>query len=571
MNYIYMSKKIYLTVLSVFLLITLFACQQINEPEPEPVVDPEIELSEEELWAQKVAEREALEAIRKEERKEFYVPLPPLDSTKEKTPVSAKALFLTANVAGMGFDRADVEYYAAYVQALSQGQSFDMSAMDRVNRLEKAIGIAVASEINAFVIDMKDDRGLIPYPSQLEIVQNYGTNFNTPFREVEALLAYLDELGFYSIARIVAFKDPFIAEKLPEHSIQLIAGGVYRDKAGFAWVNPYDAYIWDYLVAVSQEVALLGFDEIQYDYVRFPDNAKGYNPIAYFPYRDNKDKDVAISEFLAYAKKHLEPYPVFISADVFGVITNSWDDKPEDIGQTWRHIANVVDYISPMIYPSHYGPGYYGFNVPDQHPYEVVKKATQEALERNAAQRNPAIIRSWFQGFSAPWVSGFITYTPEVIAQQIIAHRELGLEEYIIWSSNNSYDPMTFFYQDQLKPAIEVGTIDILERTPQMALERYLVAETSQRHSILYLLTPMDLRADDFDEFSAGVTQRGRRLIRYEIIDVYEISSGVYEARVSVLYETETQQAENSEAIFGIALENRVFKITEPQLEWVNK
>jgi len=566
-----MNKKPWLYLLVLSLVVSLLACQSVSEPEPEPEVEPEIELTEEQRWAQIVAEREALEVTRKQERQEFYVPLPALDSTKEKIPVSVKALFLTANVAGMEFSLEDVSYYADYVRALSQKQSFDASGLDSVNRLERALGIALATEINAFVIDMKDDRGLIPYPSQLEIVQMLGTNFNTPLNNLDSLMAFFDAHDIYSIARVVAFKDPFVAEKLPNHSIQLIAGGVYRDKAGFAWVNPFDPYIWDYLVAVSQEVALLGFDEIQYDYVRFPDSAKAYNPIAYFPYRDNKDKDVAISEFLAYAKKHLEAYPVFVSADVFGVITNSWDDKPEDIGQTWRHIANVVDYISPMIYPSHYGPGYYGFSVPDQHPYAVVKKATQEALERNAAQRRPAIIRSWFQGFSAPWVQGNITYTPDVIAQQMIAHRELGLDEYILWNAANIYDPMTFFYEDQLKPALEVGSIDILERTPQMALERYLIADRSQRHSILYLLTPMDMRADDFDEFSAMLTQQGRLLIQFQVLSVAEVSAGVYEARVSVLYETETQKASSSDALYRIALENRVFKIAEPPLDWVDK
>ena len=134
-----------------------------------------------------------------------------------------------------------------------------------------------------------------------------------------------------------AFKDKNFAVKNPEHSIQRKSGGTWLDpnSGNIPWINPFDQYVWDYNVAIAKEASLIGFDEIQFDYVRFPDGSKTYNPITEFPGRKGRDKDEAIAEFLEYSRKELEPYKVNLGADVFGLITRTWDDYPEDIGQTW--------------------------------------------------------------------------------------------------------------------------------------------------------------------------------------------------------------------------------------------
>ncbi|MEL7657457.1 MAG: putative glycoside hydrolase, partial [Bacillota bacterium] len=303
--------------------------------------------------------------------------------------------------------------------------------MSEINKLEKALGICEATEINALVIDIKNDDGVVAWNSNIDIINQIKSNSSAPFKNYEKLMNYLKEKNIYPIARIVAFKDPYFAEVKSDHAIQLKSGGIYKDYSGKMWVNPFDDYVWKYVLAISKEAALRGFQEIQYDYVRFPDDAKTYNPITEFPGRNGRDKDEGIEDFLKYAKSELEPYHVYMSADVFGIITHSWDDKPEDIGQTWRKIANQADYICPMIYPSHYGPGLYGFNVPDQHPYEIVRLSLLEAIERNAAEKNPGIIRPWIQGFSAPWVKGHIDYDAKTISVQLAASMELGIDEYI--------------------------------------------------------------------------------------------------------------------------------------------
>ncbi len=507
--------------------------------------------------------REELEKKRKAESGEFYVPLPALGKEPEFNTVKAKALYLTANVAGFDFNEVDVNYYADYIKAISgeSGKAIDTSRMPEINKLEKALGICEATEINALVIDIKNDDGVVPWKSDIDIVNQIKSNSSTPFENYEKLMNYLTEKKIYSIARIVAFKDPYLAEVKSEHAIQLLSGGVYKDYSGKMWVNPFDDYVWKYVLAISKEAALRGFQEIQYDYVRFPDDAKTYNPITEFPDRNGRDKDEGIEDFLKFAKSELESYNVHISADVFGIITHSWDDKPEDIGQTWRKIANQADYICPMIYPSHYGPGLYGFNVPDQNPYEIVRLALLEAIEKNAAEKNPGIIRPWIQGFTAPWVKGHIDYDAKAISAQLAAGMELGIDEYIIWNASNNYDPMSFFYSDRMNAGIRQSGQDILSRTPEEALMRYLDAEKNKRYSVLYLLTPISERPEDYDAFVSEIEKNPSDLKSYDLLRVNKNEDGTYTAAVNAAYSSDTGTTEKNEVAYNIILEKDVYKV----------
>lgn len=560
-------KKNWLIIVLLGLMV-FTACSKVDTPNVPTEEGPTQEELDKEAYEKLVEERRLLEETRKTELGEFYVPLPAIDQENELVTVEAKALYVTSNVAGFPFNLDDIEYYKNYILALKNGESFDESRLDQVNKLEKILGIAEATEINALVIDVKNDEGLVAWKSDVEIVNRVGSNWNTPMKDFDTLMNYLKEKEIYTIARIVAFKDPFFAKNNPDHAIQLNSGGVYLDRSGFAWVNPFDQYVWDYVISVSQEAALRGFDEIQYDYVRFPDNAKYYNPITYFPGRNDRDKDEAIRDFLLYAREKLDPYNVHVSADVFGVVTHSWDDKPEDIGQTWRMIANSTEYICPMIYPSHYGYGFYGFNVPDQYPYEVVRTALLEALERNAAQRNPAIIRSWYQGFTATWVKGYIPYEEDAIGKQIAAGVELGLNEYIIWNASNTYYPLSFFYEDKINSNVRVEGEDILERTPEEALKRYLDAQLFKRYSHQYLLTPMDDRAEDYDEFSSTIIESEFVLKNYEILSVNKNEDSTYTAQVNAKYSSKEGTATLENASYTIILEKDVYKIKPVELNW---
>lgn len=546
---------IYILVLSLILAGCSAPKSQTASTPEDDVKTGVVEKEQLKAWAE-------LETKRKAELGEFYVPLPKPDMKPELTTVKAKALYLTANVAGFDFAEEDIEYYADYIRAISgqSGKPADAGRLSEINKLEKALGICEATEVNALVIDIKNDDGVVAWNSDIGIVNRIKSNAPAPIKNYENLMDYLEKKDIYRIARIVAFKDPNFAGLETSHAIQLKAGGVYQDHSGKMWVNPFDEYVWSYLLAVSKEAALRGFQEIQYDYVRFPDDAKTYNPITDFPGRNGRDKDEGVEDFLKFAKSEMEPYQVHIAADVFGIITHSWDDKPEDIGQTWRKIANQVDYICPMVYPSHYGPGLYGFDVPDRHPYEVVRISMMEAIERNAAQKDPGIIRPWIQGFSASWVKGHINYDAKTISTQLAACSELGIDEYIIWNAGNTYDPMTFFYSSQIDPNFRKSEEDLMARTPESALRKYLDAAKNQRFSVLYLLTPIGERAEDFDEF-AKEAEKGADLKKYEILSINKNEDGSFTASVSETYDPSSGAEAATPAQYRIILEKDVYKV----------
>lgn len=573
-----MKKNMLLPIIILVLSLLLAGCSgqagkaQDSAQENTTLIDVKNDFSDqpEEKQAKLLKEREELEKQRKEQLGEFYLPLPPLGQETELNTVKARALYLTATVAGFGFDEEDINYYAEYIRSISgeSGKSADTRRMAEINKLEKALAICESTEVNALVIDIKNDDGLVVWNSDIEIVGRVKSNWTTPLKDYDKLMDYLKKKNIYCIARVVAFKDPYFAKLKSEHAIQLKAGGVYKDYAGIAWVNPFDEYVWKYLIAISKEAALRGFDEIQFDYVRFPENAKHYNPITEFPGRNNRDKDEGIEEFLKYAGKELEPYHVHMSAEVFSVTTRSWDDKPEDIGQTWRKIANQVDYICPMIYPSHYASGLYGYQVPDQYPYGVSRFSVMEALERNAAQKEPGMIRPWFQGFTATWVKGNIDYNAKAISDQIVAGMELGIDEYIIWNPSNNYDPMIFFYHDRINKSIRKSGEDILSRTPEITVKKFLEAEKNSRYGQLYLLTPIAERQHEYDEFVLEMKKSRLVLKNYEVLSVAENGDGTYTATVKGDYSSSIGTAAMKEAKFKIILEKDVYKVIKPGLVW---
>lgn len=554
--------------LSLLLIAFLTACSNQTEVVEEPVEEPETPVeSEAERLARLQAEYDANEAIRKEELGSFYVPLPGINDNPVLETETVKALYVTFNIAGLGFNEEDVNTYADYITTVHNGGTYDESKLEAVNRLEEILGIAKATEINSLVIDIKDDRGNIGWPSDIQIVNELGSNQYVPWTDYQVLLDYLELNDIYTIARIVAFKDPYFAENNPDHAILLSNGsGVYKDKSGFSWVNPFDTTVWNYNIAVAKEAALRGFDEIQFDYVRFPDNAAYYNPITTFPGRNDQSKDDAIAAFLKAAKTALEPYKVNLAADVFGVITYSWNDQPEDIGQTWIKMAPEVDVMCPMVYPSHYGTGFYGFSVPDAHPYEVVKQALIEGLEKNAAIEKSAIIRPWLQGFTASWVKGYITYDEDAMQAQIKATYDVGLEEYIIWMSSNKYLPQTY-YTESFNQYTKTDGVDILGRTPEDALRKYLDGQVKNRLSFTFLLTPLSSREADWATYIYNQDLKEIKLKSYDEVIINTDDTGQVYALVHAKYQKGEEVIEVLEAKYLITLEKDVYKISEPIIE----
>lgn len=582
-----MFNKAKKAIILLLLTTTIAGCtDQVNANSPIPVDEPkqpeveiipsEPELTEEEKAKQelenKIAERVELEKQRKIELGEFYVPLVPVGEEQEKKNVDVKALYATGHTAGNPLSKENIDAYGAYIKALAENDTLKAKELspsaEKANKFERIIGIAVGTEINGLVINVKDDNGFITYNSNVEIVQKMNESTPIPMKDVKNMLQVLKDYDIYTIGRIVAFKDKNFAVKSPEHSIQLKTGGTWLDpnSGNIPWINPFDQYVWDYNVAIAKEAALIGFDEIQFDYVRFPDGAKKYNPITEFPGRNGRDKDEAIAEFLQYAGKELEPYNVNIGADVFGIITRTWDDYPEDIGQTWILMGEHVDNLAPMVYPSHYSTGWYNLENPNAHPYLVVKGAMEEATEKNASMEKPPVIRPWIQDFD--WAG--IEYGPAKVRDQIIAAKELGVTEYMIWNPSNVYDPYAFMLTDvesKTTYPLDKGELDYREKLPQDAADKYLSGMLSDRYSYMYLMAPVAERVQDFDEFAEIHATSNIKLLNYKVYGYEMDPSNNDLANVNLYYKIEVTNGETKQVIekdnvkWNAVRENNIWKI----------
>lgn len=509
---------------------------------------PSKEKSQEELKAEeerkrleeeerKRKEREAKEQALKEELGPFFVPLPP-EEIKENPPVKARGLYITGNTVGLK------------------------------SKFPQLIELVETTELNAMVIDVKNDHGLMTYPSQIEIVEQAKANRNTPVKNMEEVIADLNNRGIYTIARIVVFKDPNLPEQIPEWALQKKTGGVWRDKNGTAWVNPYEKKVWDYNIAIAKEAALMGFREIQFDYIRFPENAKrvdlevnyGENVVA---------KDEIIEDFLKYAREQLKDYNVHLAADVFGVIATSWGDN-DKIGQTWERMTAHLEYTCPMVYPSHYGPGYFGFKVPDANPYGTIREALIDSIERNASVKNPGIIRPWLQSFTASWVPGHISYGAQEVRKQINAALELGIDEYLIWNASNRYIKEAFLTEEefqnkanQLAKEREEKGLDVLGKTRGQSLENLLQAWAKKDwRKALYL------HADDFSLGFTGyrpwVESWTGKLSGYAVKGTSE-EEGKTVYTVDVTISRAGEKITMTEQKFIVYLENEVWRVKPPQ------
>lgn len=313
-------------------------------------------------------------------------------------------------------------------------------------RMNELIQLVEETELNAVVIDIKNDEGRVTYkmdsPMVLEIESSIGY-----IQDIDELVAKCKEKNIYLIARVVAFKDPILADKKPELAIHKKDGTVYRDNKNLAWVNPYKKEVWEYLKEIGIEAAKKGFDEIQYDYIRFStDLSSKY--LDFGEEAEEKDKTQIISEFTKYICEELAPYHVFVAADVYGTVIDNKVDQ-DIVGQNYVEMASYLDYICPMVYPSHYGNGVYGIPIPDAEPYRTVNAAMCSAANQLEAlgEGHKAINRVWIQSFTASWVNGHISYGPSQIRDQIQGALDAGFDEWILWNASMKYQ------KDSLLPA----------------------------------------------------------------------------------------------------------------------
>ncbi len=299
--------------------------------------------------------------------------------------------------------------------------------LGKISDIDKILDSIEGTEINALVLDYKSDYGSILFDSEVAKKMVPKAN-NIWVKDKEAFMKKLKDKNLYLIARIVVFKSPFFADQYPETIITKTDGKPYYNH-GTKWASPYDRKLWKYIYDLSNEAIEAGFDEIQYDYVRFPViNIKNVD----LKNKNNETKTAAIQKFLMGAKTNLLDRGVIVSADVFGWSTTAIDDI--GIGQQWESVSNVVDVISPMIYPSHYSRNIYGIRIPNKEPYKLVKYAVRDGIYRNTNLKSPASIRPWIQDFN----DGY-PYRQKEVNDQIKALKEKGIDTFLIWNPNGKY------------------------------------------------------------------------------------------------------------------------------------
>lgn len=338
---------------------------------------------------------------------------------------------------------------------------FVTGPMAGTDNMENLIGLVERTELNTIVMDIKNDEGRVVYKMQIPEVEETGAGIRY-VQDMESLIEECKEKNIYLIARIVAFKDPFLAEVRPEWCIYNADGSIFQDKDGLAWLNPYNHEVWDYLLAIAQEALRIGFDEVQFDYTRFSTDS-GMDHVEFGQESEGKDRQQIITEFVQYAAEKIHEAGGAVSVDVYGMVIDSEVDQ-RIVGQNYVELSKYLDYISPMVYPSHYGPNNYNIPVPDAEPYRLVLTALQSSrkvlagipitsvsgnelpeytMEEIAVlapmEGIKAHVRPWLQDFTAAWVQGHISYEAEEIRAQIQAGYDAGYEEWILWNASNRY------------------------------------------------------------------------------------------------------------------------------------
>jgi len=299
-------------------------------------------------------------------------------------------------------------------------------------RLKHLIGIADSTEINALIIDVKDEFGLNYESSDPMVKKNAGTQVKA--HNLGALVDTIRAHGILPVARIVVFKDSVTARNNPNHTIRKADGSPWHDKKGQTWVNPYANAIWEYNFRVAEEAIKMGFGEIQFDYIRFPEPYKSL-PSQVFPEQRGRTKPQVLSEFLSAARDRFAKLGVRTTADIFGLVTTVGGTL--EVGQRWEPIAQSVDVVLPMVYPSHYPPGSFQLPHPNADPYDVVHIAVSRARERDEKLGiKGEHVRPWLQAFSI----GNPKYGPHEIEEQKRGVYDAGFDGWVLWEPGSRYD-----------------------------------------------------------------------------------------------------------------------------------
>ena len=303
-------------------------------------------------------------------------------------------------------------------------------------QFNKLLNLVDQTDLNAMVIDIKDDHGNLTFIPEKN--SPYYAASQPYIKNPKELIQTLKKHQIYPIARIVVFKDNVLAQAHPDWSFQT-SKGIWKNSRGDSFTNPFRTEVWDYNIGMAIEAVNLGFKEIQFDYVRFPEKFETIEkPLSYMGKKEGSNRVAAVTSFVQYAKEKLYPYKVKMSVDTFGNATVI--PEASGIGQNFSKIAEQVDVISAMIYPSHWN-GNFGIAKPDLEPYRLVEEYAKVEKARLRLLASPPTSRPWLQDFTATWLGkgNYKVYGKQEIEDQIRALHAQGIQEFLLWNAANNY------------------------------------------------------------------------------------------------------------------------------------
>jgi hypothetical protein len=350
-----------------------------------------------------------------------------LDDAPDEGDIVFKAPGFAVNIVPMEEFTGEVTMESKSIRAIyaTAGATADQERltglMDKIDR----------TELNSIVLDIKDSAGLVFYSTDVEMAHEIGAV--APTYDVHSVLEQLQERDIYTIARIVIFEDPILAEARPDLAIQdSQEGGIWRTFGGLPWVNPYREEVWNYNIELIEEAIELGFDEIQLDYMRFPSDGP-LNRADYGQESTAETRDQAIADFLRAVYDVVAPTHAYLTGDIFGMTL--WEPTEGGIGQNLVTVTEHLDYVLPMIYPSHFYEGAMGFDIPNNHPYEVIYQSLNHGAEMLPERLKPKI-RPWLQDFSH---GPGIEYGDAEVRAQIEAAEDFGASGWLLWNAAATY------------------------------------------------------------------------------------------------------------------------------------
>ncbi|MEW5907947.1 MAG: putative glycoside hydrolase [Patescibacteria group bacterium] len=287
------------------------------------------------------------------------------------------------------------------------------------------------TELNAVVIDIKDYTGRIAFEVSDPDLKKIGSE-EKRIDDVRDFISTLHKKNIYAIARIAVFQDPYFVKQRPDLAVKTKSGAIWKDKKGLTWIDPCAREFWDYTIKIAKEAERVGFDELNFDYIRFASDGD-MNNIKYSHCQPGVSKADSLESFFKYLSENLKDIGLPISADLFGMVTTNTDDL--NIGQVLEKTIPYFDYICPMVYPSHYPPTYDGYKNPALHPYEIISHALASSSQRLIiASSTPSKLRPWLQDFDLG-----ADYTAETVRKEKQAVYDAGLTSWLMWDPANEY------------------------------------------------------------------------------------------------------------------------------------